>query len=65
MHVLLHPENKEAQIALTGVFRLSALLVLVSLIFLLTELHELFVRLVCWEIKHSYTMLIKAGNPYV
>ncbi len=46
----------EAQVSLTVAFRSSALLGLVSLIFLLTIPQ---VRRVCWPIKHSNTMVIE------
>ncbi len=46
----------EAQVASIAAFRSSALLVLVSLIFLLTIVQ---VRRVCWPIKHSNTMVIE------
>ncbi len=47
----------EAQVALIAAFRPSALLGLVSLIFLLTI--EVQVRQVCWPFKHSNTMVIE------
>ncbi len=47
----------EAQVSLTVAFRSSALLGLVSLIFLLTIPHR--VRRICWPIKHSNTMVIE------
>ncbi len=47
----------EAQDSLTVAFRSSALLGLVSLIFLLTISGQ--VRRVCWPIKHSNTMVIE------
>ncbi len=52
----------EDQVALIAAFRLSALLGLVSLIFLLTiphrlSMHGVQVRWVCWLIKHSNTMV--------
>ncbi len=46
----------EAQVSLTVAFSSSALLGLVSLIFLLTIVQ---VRRVCWPIKHSNTMVIE------
>ncbi len=46
----------EAQVALIAAFGSSALLGLVSLIFLLTIVQ---VRWVCWPIKHSNTMVIE------
>ncbi len=52
----------EAQVALIAVFRSSALLGLVSLIFLLTipdSFSGVQVRRVCWPIKHSNTMVIE------
>ncbi len=52
----------EAQVSLTVAFRPSALLGLVSLIFLLTIpqiLYGVQVRRVCWPIKHSNTMVIE------
>ncbi len=56
----------EAQVSLTVAFRSSALLGLVSLIFLLTITHRFSmilygvqVRRVCWPIKHSNTMVIE------
>ncbi len=56
----------EAQVSLTVAFRSSALLGLVSLIFLLTIPHRFSmilygvqVRRVCWPIKHSNTMVIE------
>ncbi len=50
----------EAQVALIAAFRSSALLGLVSLIFLLTIPHRLVqVWWVCWPIKHSKTMVIE------
>ncbi len=53
----------EAQVALIAALRLSALLGLVSLIFLLTILHSFSmgfqVRRVWWPIKHSNTMVIE------
>ncbi len=54
----------EAQVALIVAFRSSALLGLVSLIFLLTiphrlSMHGVQVRWVCWPIKHSNTMVIE------
>ncbi len=52
----------EAQVALIAAFRSSALLRLVSLIFLLTIPHRFFgiqVRRDCWPIKHSNTMVIE------
>ncbi len=52
----------EAQVALTAAFRSSALLGLVSLIFLLTIpqiLYGVQVRWACWPIKHSNTMVIE------
>ncbi len=51
----------EAQVSLTVAFSSSALLGLVSLIFLLTRLDSLWVqvRWVCWSIKHSNTMVIE------
>ncbi len=52
----------EAQVALIAAFRSSALLGLVSLIFLLTIPYILYgvqVRRVCWPIKHSNTMVIE------
>ncbi len=48
----------EAQVSLTVAFSSSALLGLVSLIFLLTIPH-VQVRRVCWPIKHSNTMVIE------
>ncbi len=52
----------EAQVALIAAFRSSALLGLVSFIFLLTIPHRFSgvqVRRVCWPIKHSNTMVIE------
>ncbi len=56
----------EAQVSLTVAFRSSALLGLVSLIFLLTIPHRFSmilygvqVRRFCWPIKHSNTMVIE------
>ncbi len=52
----------EAQVSLTVAFSSSALLGLVSLIFLLTIPHRFSgvqVRRVCWPIKHSNTMVIE------
>ncbi len=53
----------EAQVALIAAFRSSALLGLVSLIFLLTysldSLYGVQVWWVCWPIKHSNTMVIQ------
>ncbi len=53
----------EAQVALIAAFSSSALLGLVSLIFLLTIPHRFSmgvqVRRVCWPIKHSNTMVIE------
>ncbi len=52
----------EAQVALIAAFRSSALLGLVSLIFLLTDSQILYgvqVRRVCWSIEHSNTMVIE------
>ncbi len=49
----------EAQVALIAALRLSALLGLVSLIFLLTIPHRVQVRRVWWPIKHSNTMVIE------
>ncbi len=52
----------KAQVALIAAFRSSALLGLVSLIFLLTDsqiLYRVQVRRVCWPIKHSNTMVIE------
>ncbi len=54
----------EAQVALIVAFRSSALLGLVSLIFLLTipyrfSMHGVQVRWVCWLIKHINTMVIE------
>ncbi len=52
----------EAQVALIAAFKSSALLGLVSLIFLLTIPYILYgvqVRRVCWPIKHSNTMVIE------
>ncbi len=54
----------EAQVSLTVAFSSSALLGLVSLIFLLTIPHRfsmgfIQVRQVCWPIKHSNTMVIE------
>ncbi len=52
-----------AQVSLTVAFRSSALLGLVSLIFLLTIPHRFSmgfrVRRVCWPIKHTNTMVIE------
>ncbi len=52
----------EAQVALIAVFRSSALLGLVSLIFLLQyPIDSLWgsIQVSCWPIKHSYTMIIE------
>ncbi len=51
----------EAQVSLTVAFSSSALLGLVSLIFLLTIPHRFSMgfRRVCWPIKHSNTMVIE------
>ncbi len=56
----------EAQVSLTVAFRSSALLGLVSLLFLLTILHRFAMILygvqvwrVCWSIRHSNTMVIE------
>ncbi len=53
----------EDQVALIAAFRSSALLGLMSLIFLLTIPHRFSmavqVRRVCWPIKHSNTMVIE------
>ncbi len=53
----------EAQVSLTVAFRSSALLGLVSLIFLLTIPHRFSMGFrsgrVCWPIKHSNTMVIE------
>ncbi len=51
----------KAQVALIAAFLSSALLGLVSLIFLLTIPHResIQVRRVCWPIKHSNTMVIE------
>ncbi len=53
----------EAQVALIAAFRSSALLSLMSLIFLLTILHRFSMGFrsgrVCWPIKHGYTMVIE------
>ncbi|MED6257020.1 hypothetical protein ATANTOWER_006833 [Ataeniobius toweri] len=55
----------EARIALLAAFISSALLGLVSLIFLFVTgpyfLHEVQVRPVCWSVKHSDTVVVKAG----
>ncbi len=49
----------EAQVSLTVAFSSSALLGLVSLIFLLTIPHRFSSWRVCWPIKHSNTMVIE------